>query len=117
MGTELAYYGWVQFEYRLLARRSKLALPQGTAFIYRCFTRADFRGKRIYPAALSFTCQWLTDKGFQRVLIDHQVGNSASRAGILRAGLRFFADYAVIRVLGFRWAEPDESLKRLTSNA
>lgn len=112
---ELAYIGWVQFEHRLLTRRSRLPLPVGTACIYRCFTRADFRGKHIYPAAISFTCRWLADQGYQRALIDHQVENFASGAGILRTGMRPVAEYTIIQILWFKWAVPDEALCRLTS--
>ncbi len=112
---ELAYIGWVQFEHRLLTRRNRLPLPAGTACIYRCFTRADFRGKHIYPAAISFTCRWLLDRGYQRVLIDHQIENFASGAGILRAGMRPVAEYQIIQIFWFRFALPDEALIRITS--
>jgi len=117
VGGELAYYGWIQFKQRRLARRTTLRLPTGTAFIYRCFTRADFRGNHIYPAALNYTCRWLAEQGYQWALIDHQVGNSASQAGILRIGMQPFAKYTVVRMIWFRWAVPDEALYRLTSHA
>jgi hypothetical protein len=117
VGTELAYYGWVQFKYRLLTRQSKLPIPAGTACIYKCFTRADFRGKQFYTAALAFTCRWLARRGYQRVLIDHFAGNSASKSGILRSGMQPAAEYRVVRLLGFRWGVPNAAFCRLTSNA
>ncbi|MCX6880640.1 MAG: hypothetical protein NTW21_43560 [Verrucomicrobia bacterium] len=114
---ELAYYVWIQFKQRLLTRKTTLPIPAGTAFIYRGFTRADFRGKHIHPAALNFTCRWLADRGYQRALVDHQVGNSVSQSGILRAGMQPAAEYVVIRMLWLRWAIPDAALLRLASNA
>lgn len=117
VGGEMVYCGWIQFTLRQLGRRCTLPIPAGAAFIYRCFTRADYRGKHIYPAALNFTCRWLAARGYQRALIDHQADNSASQAGIIRAGMRPVAEYTVVQFLRLRWAVPDQALCHLISKA
>ena len=116
VGNEMVYYGWIQFRSRQLSRLTNFPIPRGMAFIYRCFTRADFRGKRIYPAAIDFMCRWLADQGYSHALIDHQVGNVASQTGILRAGLGPVAEYTVYKVIWIRWAIPDEKFRRLGSH-
>mgnify|MGYP000623783846 CR=1 FL=1 len=117
VGNEMVYYGWIQFRARQLSHMTNFPIPQGMAFIYRCFTRADFRGKRIYPAAIDFMCGWLADQGYSHALIDHHDGNTASQMGILRAGMRPVAEYSVFKVIWSRWAVPDETLRRLAPHA
>lgn len=107
---ELAFYGWIQFKHRTLARLTKLPLAQGHAFIYRCFTPHKFRGMRIYPAALTFACRWLQSVGFKRVFIDHHCLNYASEKGIRLAGMQPIGEYFVCKRLWLRWARYSRDL-------
>ncbi len=105
---QFAFYGWLQFRQRQLARHTSLSIGRSRAFIYRCFTRADFRGRRLYPAALQFAARWLAGRGCSRVLIDHHVANQASRRGILAAGFQPVGTYCVYSLLGYKWAAFDD---------
>ena len=111
VGTELAFYVWVQFKHRRLARLTRVPLSKSQAAIYRGFTREDFRGQRIYTAALHYTCRWLAEKGCRRVLVDHDVRNVASQKGIASAGFRPLGEYRVHKFCGLKWATLGESLR------
>lgn len=116
-GEKLTYYGWAQFRKRRLARHTSVPIGSGNAFIYRCFTHPEFRGRGIYPAALHFLCAHLAASGFKRAFIDHHVRNTASGKGILRAGFRTAGNYKVTGILGFKWAACDTALRQMISDS
>jgi hypothetical protein len=111
-GNELVFYIWVQFKHRRLARHTRVPLAKSQAALYRGFTRADFRGQRIYPAALQFACRWLAEKNFHRALVDHDARNVPSQKGILAAGFRPIGEYRVFNVCGFKWASLNSALRK-----
>jgi GNAT superfamily N-acetyltransferase len=115
-GSELAFYLWVQFKHRRLARLTCVPLAKSRAAIYRAFTREDFRGRRIYPAGLQFACDWLAGQGIRRVLIDHDVRNLASEKGIVAAGFRPLGRYRVHKFFGLKWATLSNTLRDEISN-
>jgi RimJ/RimL family protein N-acetyltransferase len=103
VGNRLAFYGWVQFKFRTPAQYAKITIPPGDAYIYRCFTHPDFRGRRLFPGALIFTSVYLKQRGTRRVFIDHLPDNLASRAGIVRSGAEFLGGYTLYRFFPFEW--------------
>ena len=121
IGDELAFYEWIQFKYHRLAGPTMLPIAPRQAFLYRAFTREDFRGMRIYPAGLAHGCRWLAQKEYARAFGFHDEDNAASKRGILRAGMRPVGDYYVYKFLGgnklvgAKWATYDQLLRREVS--
>lgn len=109
-GKQLAFFGWVQFKYRRPVPRTQIPLGPGSAYIYRCYTMAKFRGLNIYPAALAFACRRLENQGFRKVFIDHAWSNEASRRGIETFGANAIGNYRLLRFLGLRWARFDSKV-------
>ena len=60
--------------------------PQGDAYVYESFTRADARGRGIYPFALAGMVTYLADAGIRRVWVGVEAGNTPSRRAIAKAG-------------------------------
>jgi len=109
---ELVFYGWLQFKYRQLIGSTLVSLPQGSAFIYRCFTREEYRGNKIYPAALCYAEHWLAEHGHHTVFIDHVADNTASQRAILAVGMQPIGQYRLIKILDWRWARYGDDLRR-----
>lgn len=109
-GNRLAFFGWIQFKYRRPVPMTQIPLGSGRAYIYRCFTAPEFRGLRIYPAALSFGCRGLEKRGFRRVFIDHAWNNEASRRGIEAIDAKPIGIYRLHCCLGLRWARFDSKV-------
>jgi len=112
---KLVFYGWAQFRQRRLARLTSIPIGRDHAFIYRCFTHPDFRGRGAYPGALHFLCRSLAARGCTRVFIDHHVRNVSSAKGIRRAGFQPAGQYAVTGLLGLKWAACGAALRRLVA--
>jgi hypothetical protein len=105
----LAFCGWVQFNERRPGGSTRLVVPPHSAFIYRCFTRPEFRGRRIYPAAMAYLLAKLKADGIRQAYIDYAVSNIASAKGVRRVGGVPIGSYWVYQ-LGWRRfsvAEPD----------
>jgi ribosomal protein S18 acetylase RimI-like enzyme len=92
---QLAFWGWVQFGSRRPTPRASLPIAPGHAFIYRCATHPQFRGRGIFPAALNFVVRELSRAGFKSVFVDHAASNHASRRGIERAGALPVGQYTI----------------------
>jgi RimJ/RimL family protein N-acetyltransferase len=63
-----------------------LSPPVGDAYIYESFTRADARGRGIYPLALAGVTTWCSNRGLDRVWVAAESGNEPSRRAISKAG-------------------------------
>lgn len=63
-----------------------LAPPQGDAYIYESFTRADARGRGIYPLVLRAIATDLYERGVARMWIGVEAGNEPSVRAIKKAG-------------------------------
>lgn len=107
----LAFYGWVQFRERRPGGWMRLRLPPSSAFIYRCFTRAEFRGKKIYPAAISNLLPDLAANGIHNVFIDHATNNVPSAKGISRLGATPIGAYWLYRFGRIRFAVGERGLR------
>ena len=69
--------------------RAYIVPPPGEAYIYESFTRADARGRGIYPFALGNILRSLRDDGIARAWIAVEEDNAASRRSIHKAGFEF----------------------------
>jgi ribosomal protein S18 acetylase RimI-like enzyme len=72
---------------------------QQAGYITDCYTRPQYRGRRIYPYALAEACKWLRDSGFQRACLVVQENNAPSIAAISHAGFEFCGRVRFKRVL------------------
>lgn len=63
-----------------------LGPPPGDAYVYESFTRADARGRGIYPLALAGIVTTLEHEGVGRVWVGVEATNLASRKAMDKAG-------------------------------
>jgi hypothetical protein len=76
--------------------RAYLTPPDGDAYVYESFTRADARGRGIYPFALAGILTALSADGVQHVWVGVEANNTPSRKAIAKAG------FAEAFTIGFR---------------
>lgn len=60
--------------------------PEGDAYVYESFTRAEARGHSVYPFALNSIAGWLDERGIKRIWIGVKADNAASRRAMSKAG-------------------------------
>lgn len=60
--------------------------PSGQAYVYESFTRADARGRGVYPFALGGICAELGEEGIQCVWVAVEVDNAPSLKSVSKAG-------------------------------
>lgn len=65
----------------------RFRLGVGEAEIVNCYTSDAYRGKGLYPYAVQRIATLLFSRGFERIFMNIEPGNEASRRGILKAGL------------------------------
>ena len=63
-----------------------LCPPGGDAYVYESFTRADARGRGIYPLALAGILSAMAEEGIRRVWVGVEETNLASRRAMEKAG-------------------------------
>lgn len=80
-----------------------LTPPEGDAYVYESFTRADARGRGIYPFALAGIVTALAEEGIRRVWVGVEATNLASQRAMDKAGFKegFRVDFG--RRLGRLW--------------
>ena len=69
--------------------------PRGDAYVYESFTRADARGRGVYPFALRGICHNLAADGIERVWVAVEADNAPSLRAVSKAGFEeaFELDY------------------------
>lgn len=75
----------------------RFRLGIGEAEIVNCFTAEMYRGKGLYPHAVRLIAALLLARGFDRVFMNIEPGNEASRHGILKAGLTSYGSVLHLR--------------------
>ena len=60
--------------------------PAGSAYVYESFTRADARGRGVYPFALRGICNDLGNEGLERVWVAVEADNPPSLKAVGKAG-------------------------------
>lgn len=60
--------------------------PQGDAYVYESFTRADARGRGVYPFALMNISAWLATRGVARLWVAVEEDNIPSLKAVGKAG-------------------------------
>lgn len=80
-----------------------LGPPLGDAYVYESFTRADARGRGIYPLALAGILTAMAGEGIKRVWVGVESGNLASRRAMEKAGFTEGFRVEFGRKLGKLW--------------
>jgi hypothetical protein len=62
-----------------------LVVPEGDGYVFESFTRADARGRAIYPFALKGICEWAAQEGLKRLWVGVESGNAASLKAVAKA--------------------------------
>jgi ribosomal protein S18 acetylase RimI-like enzyme len=84
---KLLHASWVTKSRAWTAEISgSISPPPGDAYVYESFTRADARGRGIYPFALSSMCADLGAEGARRVWVGVESDNVPSIRAISKAG-------------------------------
>ena len=60
--------------------------PAQDAYVYESFTRAEVRGRGVYPFALVHICKRLAAEGTHRVWVGVESSNQASQRAVAKAG-------------------------------
>jgi RimJ/RimL family protein N-acetyltransferase len=86
-GGKLLHASWVATD-RSWAReiRAYLVPPPGSEYVYESFTRADARGRGIYPFALKNIVSIAAKDGLEKVWIAVEADNEPSKKAISKAG-------------------------------
>ncbi len=114
---QIVFYGGVMCEHRSLPRGAFL-LESDEFYIVACFTRAGYRGRGIYPAALRDICRRLGAEGYRRGYVDVATYNAPSIRGIAKAGAkRSDSDYQQIHFFGYEMSVPQGPLRPRFSRA
>lgn len=66
--------------------RSYLVPPRGDAYVYESFTRADARGRGVYPFALRNIAAWAGATGVGRLWVAVEQHNPSSLRAVAKAG-------------------------------
>ena len=68
--------------------RAYLVPPGGDAYIYESFTRADARGRGVYPFALANILEWGASTGLDRLWVAVEEHNPPSMRAVAKAGFQ-----------------------------
>lgn len=66
--------------------RAYLRPPQGEAYVYESFTRAEARGRGVYPFTLGEIAAWLGARGIGRLWVAVEGDNPPSLRAVTKAG-------------------------------
>lgn len=109
VGSELVHIGWlIDAEQDLANTVRNLRLRRGEAEITHCLTSPAHRGRGYYRTMIRALCLAAMEKGIERVFMITGAENTASRAGIAKAGLRRCGD--IHRYVLVSWASRPVSL-------
>ena len=86
MNHELVHSSWVTLAAAWTRElRAYITPPTGDAYVYESFTRADARGRGIYPFALKNICSTLGTEGVNEVWVAVEEHNPASVKAVTKA--------------------------------
>ena len=86
-GTTLLHASWVTTGGAWMRElRGYLVPPPGDAYVYESFTRADARGRGVYPFALANILGWAASGGISRVWVAVEEANPPSLRAVGKAG-------------------------------
>ena len=86
-GSRILHSSWVATESAWTRELGGyLMVPDGDCYVYESFTRADARGRGVYPFALKGISNWAAQRELLRVWVAVESGNSASLRAVSKGG-------------------------------
>ncbi len=100
---EIIHYSWICFGSVYMNEIEKEEkFDDSTPIIYDVFTQPQYRGKKIFPYALSQEFNYLSQKGHSYVYICALANNKSSIHGIKRAGFEVWQMIRYVKILGIK---------------
>jgi hypothetical protein len=87
-GNQIVFYSWLMFGQLDVGMRRYLPLSADTAYLYRLFTVAAYRGRRLSPAYFWLIREQLRQQNVRRVVSWVEARNLVSRRVFEAAGFR-----------------------------
>ena len=100
-GTKILHASWVTTTASWVREIGRyFRPPAGHAYVYESFTRADARGRGVYPFALQGICLDLADDGITSLWVAVEEGNTPSLKAVGKAGFEAAFELAYRRRMG-----------------
>jgi hypothetical protein len=103
-GETLAAYGWYSDLRTPLDEHFVLHFDRGWTYMYKGYTMAAYRGKRLHAVGMCGALRALTNEGRQGLISCVASNNFASLHSVTRMGYRIFGDVYLLRVAGRSFA-------------
>jgi len=87
-GNQIVFYSWLMFGQLDMGMRRYLPISSDTAYLYRLFTVAAYRGRRLAAAYFWLIRDQLRQQNMQRVVSWVEARNRVSRRAFEAAGFR-----------------------------
>lgn len=89
-------YGWAKF---FKSRDFFFQISDSCCYLCKFYTHSNYRGHNVYPSLISTFIEYLSD--YDRFYIDIEMGNLASKKGLLKVGfdtVKTFKFYRVFKI-------------------
>lgn len=103
-GETLAAYGWYSDLAAPLDEHFVLHFDRGWTYMYKGYTMAAYRGKRLHAVGMCGALRALTDEGRKGLISCVASNNFASLQSVTRMGYRIFGDAYLLRAAGRSFA-------------
>lgn len=107
-GDTLASFGWYSTQPTPIAQDLVLHFDPAWVYMYKGYTLASHRGRRLHGIGMSMALAAYTDRGARGLISYVKSNNFQSLRSIHRTGYRVFGEVFVLRALGrvLTWATP-----------
>ena len=103
LAGKIVTYGWVTFDEEDIGELGlSFRLKPGEAYIWNCATLPAYRGRRLYPALLTYIIGTLQRQGLSRIWIGADSDNLPSQTGFVLTGFQPVGDMYISSVLTMR---------------
>jgi hypothetical protein len=99
-GETLAAYGWYSDLRTPLDEHFLLHFDRGWTYMYKGYTMAAYRGKRLHAVGMCGALRAVTDEGRNGLISCVASNNFASLHSVTRMGYRIFGDVYLLRAAG-----------------
>ncbi len=117
---QLAAYGWYSNLPTRLSHELSLHFDNAWMYMYRGYTRKEFRGKRLHAVGMANALKRYTDLGFRGLISYVEANNFSSLRSVFRMGYKEFGHVYIVKVWGsfffYRSSSCDDYGFYITSN-